>query len=115
MTMTKIHLPSFDVYCDNTTGQNALVFDLGTGARVWFSYKTPVAFKLGSEPLIVRENDWGPTTGKHLNAIDGGDKKSRVSGEVFMELLGYAQENRATRFRQRLVELGKREVGDPIL
>jgi hypothetical protein len=53
---------------------------------IYFSYETPIAFHsdVGS---YVRENDWGPTTGKHLNYVDGGDKKKRVSGERFMELL----------------------------
>ncbi len=109
MIKIKIPLPTFDVYCDNTTGHNALVFDLGNGLRVWFSYQTPVAFKDGPFPLVVRENDWGPTTGKHLNAIDQ-DKKSRVSGEVFEELLSYAQADRSAKLHQRLVELGKIEA-----
>lgn len=80
-----MRLPSFECYCANTTAVNALVFDLG-GARVWFSYQTPVAFQRAGGPIIVRENAWGPTTGKHLNAIDGGDRqarKDRLGGEAF--------------------------------
>jgi hypothetical protein len=82
-------LPTWSVYCSNTTSTNALCFDLGR-LTVWFSYKTPVAFRPNvgpRQPLLVRENDWGSTTGKHLNAIDGGDKKSRIPGEKFEELL----------------------------
>ena len=52
---------------------------------VWFSYKTPIAFQVGCNPRVVRQNDW-KTTGKHLNAIDGGDKKSRVDDETFERL-----------------------------
>lgn len=83
-----MQLPTFDTYCPNTTAANALVFDLGS-IRVWYSYKTPVAFYLlGADPaMVVRENDWGPTTGKHLNSIDGGNKKDRVSGEEFERML----------------------------
>ena len=53
---------------------------------VWFSYKTPVAFQVDGHSRIVRANDWGSTTGKHINAIDGGDKKSRVSSDEFERL-----------------------------
>lgn len=44
-----------------------------------FSYQTVIAFSTGETPLTVRENDWGPTTGKHLNRVDGGsaDAKAR--------------------------------------
>lgn len=52
------------------------------GDDFYFSYKTLVAFRHDGE-VTVRENDWGPTTGKHLNAIDGGDKKRRLPSERF--------------------------------
>lgn len=85
MTVT---LPSWETYCGNTTAINALVFDLGP-IRVWFSYRTPVAFHDGVE-MHVRHNDWGPTTGKHLTAIDGGRteaKSRRLCSEDFEALL----------------------------
>jgi hypothetical protein len=53
---------------------------------VWFSYSTPVAFR-GRAGVYVRQNSWGTTTGKHLNWIDGGCKKSRIDGEEFERLL----------------------------
>lgn len=78
-------LPSFESYgnySSNNYGVNALVFTLPDGGLIWFSYKTPVAFaKNGNR--VVRENLWGPTTGKHLNWIDGGDKAARVSSADF--------------------------------
>lgn len=52
------------------------------GLRLEFSYETVIAF-LGPDDSAVRVNDWGPTTGKHLNAIDGGDKASRITGDEF--------------------------------
>jgi hypothetical protein len=73
----RISLPTWETYCDNTTAANALVFDLGE-LRVWFSYKTPVAFLVGSTRW-VRQNRWGPTTGKHINAIDGGDRQAKAA------------------------------------
>jgi len=78
-----MNLPTFETYCDNTTAANALRFNLGP-ITVWYSYKTPVAFyRPGHGPKVVRRNEWGPTTDKHLNAIDGGDKSSRVPGDIF--------------------------------
>lgn len=84
-------LPTWETYCENTTPGNALVFDLGA-VRVYFSYKTPVAYSTTEADLqtglrlVVRVNDWSNTTGKHLNAIDGGSKEAkarRVPGDVF--------------------------------
>ena len=87
-------LPTFSAYCENTTAANALLFDFNGVLQVWFSYKTPVAYSVMGGPKRVRRNDWGPTTGKHINAIDGGDKSSRISGEDFerglARLLGHA-------------------------
>ena len=83
--MNRLEFPAFEVYCDyqsNNYGVNALCFTLPQG-RFWFSYKTLVAFWTLGEGRVVRENEWGPTTGKHLNAIDGGDKKERVSSHDF--------------------------------
>ncbi len=57
---------------------------------VWFSYRTPIAFSAPGFGKTVRENSWGPTTGKHLNAIDGGDKfarSQRISGIAFEVML----------------------------
>lgn len=52
---------------------------------IWFSYRTPIAFQVSGlhDFPIVCVNDWGPTTGEHLNAVDGGDKGSRISRELF--------------------------------
>jgi hypothetical protein len=66
---------------------------------IWFSYRTPVAFSLHGE-TIVRRNDWGTTTGRHLNEIDGGATDKRVSGEEFKEQL------RSALLRAALSKLG---------
>ena len=91
-----MNLPSFESYGDyksDNYGAHALVFDCNR-FRVWFSYKTPVAFSANGRQT-VRENTWGPTTGKHLNWIDGGSKEAkarRVPGSEFearlAELIG---------------------------
>jgi hypothetical protein len=77
-------MPIIKTYISRGSEQNAICVTIGN-THVWFSYQTPVAFRVGSGPLIVRQNDWGTTTGKHLNAIDGGDKSSRVTGEEFQK------------------------------
>ena len=50
---------------------------------IWFSYTTPVAYRVLGEKRVVRVNDWSNTTGKHLNEIDNGDKQSRIPGAEF--------------------------------
>ena len=82
-------LPSFETYGNYSSsnyGANALKFYTDK-ATIYFSYKTPVAFHTFETGLVVRENDWGPTTGKHLNWIDGGNKESRIDGETFEAML----------------------------
>ena len=60
---------------------------------IYFSYETPIAFRTNGK-LVVSENAWGATTGKHLNQIDGGDKKGRISREEFKSLLETTLEER---------------------
>lgn len=64
---------------------NATYIQLGD-LEIWYSYETPVAFRFAGK-RVVSENVWSSTTGKHLNAIDGGDKESRVPWEVFDDAL----------------------------
>ena len=85
-----MNLPTFSTYCHNTTAVNALVFEMPDGGAVWYSYRTPVAFRVPGGSVVVRENDWGQTTGKHLNAIDRGTKEAkalRVPSEDFEAML----------------------------
>lgn len=58
----------------------------------YFSYETLVAFGRKGR-LTVCENVWGTTTGRHLNAIDGGHKESRVNLEEFQRLAQEFEEN----------------------
>lgn len=59
---------------------------------LWYSYGTIVAFRcrLLDNNLIVCENAWGVTTGKHLNWIDNGDKRNRLPRYQFTDLLIWA-------------------------
>lgn len=57
--------------------------------QLWFSYETVVAFSVDGE-RVACQNIWSGTTGKHLNAIDGGDKKGRVAPDEFKHRLSKA-------------------------
>jgi len=90
------NLPTFESYgrysSDNYGAHTLRIhFDLPDASPVcvWFSYTTPVAFAIRGQ-RTVRVNEWGPTTGKHLNWIDGGDKAARVSGEEFQRMYSEA-------------------------
>lgn len=84
-----MQLPQWETYGNYSSdnyGAHALRFVVGD-LSVWFSYKTPVAFSHPTTGRVVRQNDWSTTSGKHLNAIDGGNKKGRVSGKEFEKRL----------------------------
>lgn len=53
---------------------------------LWFSYNTVIAFTVNGVRHVT-ENAWGPTTGRHLNEIDGGNKADRLHREEFLALL----------------------------
>jgi hypothetical protein len=72
---------SYGEYKGHNYGAHTLVITVN-GTRFWFSYDTVVAFE-GPNGLRVSENCWQQTTGKHLNWIDGGNKKSRLPSEQF--------------------------------
>ncbi len=79
--------PSFECYTEHTSknyGLNSLRFFVGERCY-WFSYQTLIAFTDGRGNRYVHQNDWGPTTGRHLNAIDRGDTKTRLNDAAFSE------------------------------
>ena len=82
---TATDLPRFDSYGNYSSdnyGNRTLRFHVD-GTDYYYSYRTLVAVKRPGEPIIVHENIWGPTTGKHLNWIDGGAKQNRLSADDF--------------------------------
>jgi hypothetical protein len=67
------------------TGSNQATVTVGD-VDLYFSYETCVAFRAPGYGLVVSENVWGVTTGKHLTAIDGGSKErkaARMNNELF--------------------------------
>lgn len=75
-----------------TDRPNFSSLDFG-GIKIWFSYETPIAFWTAETGEIVRQNDWGPTTGKHLSWVDNGNKHARVDGATFERRLNMIIDN----------------------
>jgi len=65
----------------NYAGPSSEVVDLGF-LKVWFSYQTVIAFQPKGEAVIVCQNEFGPTTGKHLNRIPH-NSEDRLEGPIF--------------------------------
>lgn len=77
-------------YSSDNYGANSLAVQMGA-RTVYYSYDTVVSFRgynsCGEWFDCTCQNVWGVTTGKHLNWIDGGDKKSRLAPDEFRERL----------------------------
>lgn len=67
-----------------TERPNFTRLDMG-GLTIFFSYQTPIAF-INSQGITARKNQWGPTTGKHLNFVST-KQDLRLSGEEFEKRL----------------------------
>lgn len=88
--MKQANVSNYGNYSSDNYGAHTLVFTTAEG-EFFFSYETLVAFRPytkkaqdnGHGGLFVSVNRWGTTTGKHLNWIDGGNKKERLSSEEF--------------------------------
>jgi len=82
--MENANFRNYGHYKRDNYGAHTLCFTDSNGNQFYYSYKTLVAFRAGSGSLVIRENVWGPTTGKHLNWIHP-DKNLRVNSEVFQQ------------------------------
>lgn len=81
-----IQLPKFwnyGEYSSSNYGAHCIAFQDANNNTFWFSYETLVAFRHHNHAKVVHENDWGTTTGKHLNWIDGSSHSRRVNDEEF--------------------------------
>lgn len=64
-----------------TVNKNKVIISNGNNqVDLYFSYETIVAVN-----DIVSQNDWSTTTGKLLNELDGGNKKTRVPHEEVLK------------------------------
>ena len=85
--MLNIRKSTYGNYRSENYGAHVMRIDVGS-LTLWFSYDTVVAFAAPNgnssfRNVNVSENCWGPTTGKHLNTIDGGNKRSRIKRADF--------------------------------
>jgi len=77
-----VQFGNYGNYSSDNYGVHCLWFQDTRGNTFYFSYKTLVAFEYDYK-TYVRQNDWSTTTGKHLNWIDKGNKKERLTSEQF--------------------------------
>lgn len=118
-------LPTFSSYGEYSSkayGAHCLVFSIGK-MDIYFSYQTCVAFRAPEAGLVVMQNHWGPTTGKHLKWIDGCTTrtgKHRLEGEEFDKRLfnsmitnGLLKGKRILTEKDQLDDLPKREAKTP--
>lgn len=70
-----------DAYTGNSAGAQSKSLAVYVGQdKFYFSFETLIGVSVGWN-VVLRENIWGPTTGKHLSSI--ADKSKRVSEEAF--------------------------------
>ena len=62
----------------------------GDWLELYFSYETIVAFDVRGQEIVVSQNVWSNTTGRHLNEIDDGRKEDRVNPDAFQKQLDEA-------------------------
>ena len=72
-------------YSSSNYGAHSLRVDVGN-LTFYFSYDTVIAFRSPETGLIITQNNWSTTTGKHLNWINE-DKKIRIPYEDFKKKL----------------------------
>lgn len=80
LDIKKVKVTNYGGYSSDNYGAHCLKFTDGNNTY-WFSYETLVAFCINGE-FHIRKNEWGTTTGKHLNWICE-DKKIREDEETF--------------------------------
>lgn len=112
----------------NNYGNHSMSFRFA-GIKMWFSYKTMIAFQADGCLQIVRENEWGPTTGRHLQAAQRGYGKRYPEDEflvLFADALnraGIAKVPRLCVFEQKpkspkrkmLRKIGLRKLGERVI
>lgn len=61
------------------------------GTTIYFSYETPIAIIINDDEqeLLLSKNEWGPTTGKHINYLKGiYPNHTQVDHDEVMERIG---------------------------
>ena len=79
--MMQVKKSNYGEYSTGNYGAHTMRIDLGR-LVIWFSYDTVIAFRYGIL-FRISINEWGTTTGKHLNYIDS-DKSIRIPHDDMM-------------------------------
>ena len=74
-----------------------LYCDVINGYMVYYSYNTAVGIRLDSK-LVLSENVWSTTTGRHLTWIDGGSKDAKESRIQYSDLLKILEEKNINKY-----------------
>ena len=82
MVNLNINKWNYGNYSSENYGSHCQAISIGC-LTLWFSYNTVIAFKTNGHLPRVIQNYWSTTTGRHLNCIDGGNKKERLDAETF--------------------------------
>lgn len=90
MQKTQISVRNYVDYASNNYGSSRVV-NIGS-LSLYFSYDTVIAFSSYKTGLVIRQNDWSTTTGRHLNAINP-NHKMRINGEEFEKQLDSLMES----------------------
>jgi hypothetical protein len=83
--MVSVRKWNYGDYSSNNYGAHSMAVEIGN-LSLYFSYDTVVAFSTLGTGLVVSQNDWGSTTGKHLNRI-GDNKSLRIPRAEFVTKL----------------------------
>jgi hypothetical protein len=81
-TMNLPRIYTYGNYRSDNYGAHCLAVEFGE-LTLFFSYRTIVGFHNPQTGYVVSENCWGPTTGKHLNAIAGRGQE-RIPRDAFL-------------------------------
>jgi hypothetical protein len=83
MVNFKVSKSNYGEYTRNNANSVLVTVENGRDSlEIYFSYDTAVAFRFNGKLVVIR-NYWSTTTGKHLNWIDNGREKDRLSQAVF--------------------------------
>lgn len=78
--MPNVHLSEVEPYYGNGFYKKFMKVDIDT-YTFYFSYETIVAYETPETGLVVSENIWSVTTGRHLNSLNS--KEDRILNKEF--------------------------------
>lgn len=83
---------SYGKYSGGNYGAHALYMELPGFGTLFYSYSTIIAFYTEETGLLMRENEWGPTTGRHMNMISRANRIRLTGAEFEARLKGLLEQ-----------------------